>query len=87
MNIIIKIGKIMITQKAILKTVCILSGTYLIKVGVENVTKINIENKRTDLENKRIDTENKRIDSEIAIAQINAEIERKRIDSALCVCK
>ncbi len=90
MLINITIGKLMITERTILKTVYTLTSAYLAKAGIEgfmdnkridadkeaNLKRIESENKRIETENKRIETENKRIeaDKEVALKKIEAEL-------------
>ena len=94
MFISIKIGKLMITERTILKTVFTLTSAYLTKAGIEGF----MDNKRIDAdkeanlkriesENKRIETENKRIDAEkeVAFKKIDADKETalKKIEADL----
>jgi hypothetical protein len=83
MLINIKIGKLMITERTILKTVYTLSGVYLTKAGIGGF----MDNKRIESDNKRIETENKRIETEkeVAFKRIDAdkEVALKKIEADL----
>jgi hypothetical protein len=76
MLINIKIGKLMITERTILKTVYTLSGVYLTKAGIGGF----MDNKRIESENKRIEAE-----KEVAFKKIDADKETalKRIEAEL----
>jgi len=95
MFISIKIGKLMITERTILKTVFTLTSAYLTKAGIEgfmdnkridadkeaNLKRIESENKRIETENKRIETENKRIETENKRIEADKEVALKKIEA------
>ncbi len=70
MLINIKIGKLMVTERTILKTVYTLTSAYLAKAGIEGF-----------MDNKRIESENKRIDAEKEVAFKKIESDNKRIEA------
>ncbi len=76
MLINIKIGKLMITERTILKTVYTLSGAYLAKAGIGGF----IDNKRIDADKevafKKIEADIKKIDAdkETSLKRIEAEL-------------